>query len=92
MTIQFKCDGPGCSRVLSKDERRIGLSVHEPPTPLTPMTFDPDDDPEGLRVATVDLVNTFDFEIGDLKDKHFCSEPCLVSWGYSEQLERMETP
>lgn len=85
MTIQFKCNGPECSRVMGKDEYRIFLGVHQVPEPVTGTHVNEE---TGDEFAFAEITMHYD-ETDFLGDKHFCSPTCLTAWGYAEALERM---
>lgn len=77
MTVQFKCNGPECSRVMAKNEFRIGLLISEPPKPID--------------LETEPQFQLLDLSLDHLGDSHFCSPECLTSWGYAAALERMNS-
>lgn len=85
MTIQFKCNGPECSRVMGKDEYRIFLGVHEPPQETVGHTINEEGVEYDFTETTLLSFDSTEF----LGDKHFCSPTCLTAWGYAEALERM---
>lgn len=73
VTVQFTCDGPGCSVVMSERQLRLAVHVFEPL--LEPITDELTDEPRELPAWE------------EYRDRHFHSTACLVEWAFARQLE-----
>lgn len=77
MTVWYHCDGPDCLVAMTRNERRIAITVEEPEKPFDLNTLEEGELP--LIDATITIYGDGDF--------HFCSDACLTSWAFTRSVE-----
>lgn len=84
VTVRYHCDGPDCSRQMTRQERRIAITVEEAVQHLRTIEFDDDGNFGPLpEIETYDMYSDGDF--------HFCCDTCLTGWAMARALDEAET-
>lgn len=70
MTALYRCDGPGCARMLGRNEPRLSITKHPPEMPQ------PDEETGEYPMM----------EFWGDGDNHFCSDSCLAAWAMDRAI------